>query len=170
MLAQRSILLASIPLLALLAGSPTASSESPRPLLAFLSGLKEVPSVSTEGRGSLRIRVVGDVAFYELSYEGLEGSSVLSAHIHFGRPGTNGGVMVFLCSNTPSPVLVRVCPAPEGGTVSGIISDGTVIGPADQGISPGEFEEFLRALRSRAAYVNVHTDAFPAGEIRGNVF
>jgi hypothetical protein len=38
-----------------------------------------------------------------------------------------------------------------------------------QGVAAGEFAEFVQALRAEAAYVNVHTGAFGAGEIRGQI-
>jgi hypothetical protein len=44
-----------------------------------------------------------------------------------------------------------------------------VIGPVPQGITPGEFDELLEAIRAGVAYVNVHTSTFPAGEIRGQL-
>ena len=44
-----------------------------------------------------------------------------------------------------------------------------VIGPAEQGIDAGEFRELVRAIRRNATYVNVHTEDFPSGELRGNV-
>jgi hypothetical protein len=44
-----------------------------------------------------------------------------------------------------------------------------VVGPTAQGIAPGEFAELVQAIRARAAYANIHTTAFPAGEIRDQV-
>ena len=88
---------------------------------------------------------------------------MLFAHIHFGRPATNGGVIAFLCGGGDKPV----CPA--SGAVHGTIDAADVIGPAEQGIAPGEFQELVRAIRRNAAYVNVHTDDFPTGEVRGNI-
>ena len=44
-----------------------------------------------------------------------------------------------------------------------------MIGPSGQGITPEEFEELLDAIRGGVAYVNVHTDNFPTGEIRGQL-
>lgn len=44
-----------------------------------------------------------------------------------------------------------------------------VIGPAGQGIAAGEFDELVAALRAKATYANVHTEAFPPGEIRGRI-
>jgi hypothetical protein len=42
-------------------------------------------------------------------------------------------------------------------------------GAADQGLAAGDFAGLVRAIRSGATYVNVHTDARPAGEIRGQL-
>ena len=44
-----------------------------------------------------------------------------------------------------------------------------VVGPADQGIDPGEFGELVRAIRAGATYANVHTDKYPGGEIRAQL-
>jgi hypothetical protein len=53
--------------------------------------------------------------------------------------------------------------------VSGVITAAQIVGPAAQGIATGEFAELVDALRSGAAYANVHTTTFPAGEIRGQI-
>jgi hypothetical protein len=53
--------------------------------------------------------------------------------------------------------------------VTGTLVAADVVGPSAQGVAAGEFAEFVKALRKRAAYVNVHTDLYPSGEIRGNV-
>jgi hypothetical protein len=143
-----------------------------RTFAARLSGFLETPaSISSSGSGSFRIKVnsAKSSAEYELEYEELEGAQVLFAHIHLGQPRTTGGVMVFLCSNVGAPVPTPACPGPAGGTVTGTLTADDLIGPSDQGVAPGEFEEFVDALRKGAAYVNVHTDLFPSGEIRGNI-
>ena len=40
-------------------------------------------------------------------------------------------------------------------------------GQTGQTFATGDFDELVRAMRAGATYVNVHTDARPAGEIRG---
>ena len=90
------------------------------------------------------------------------------AHVHFGRAAINGGIMVFFCSNVGGPPA-PACPGTTSGAVSGTVGPADVIGPAGQGIAPGEFAEVLEALRSGTAYGNVHSTVYPAGEIRGNI-
>jgi hypothetical protein len=133
-----------------------------------LIGYQEVPAISTDGGGTFRARMMGDDAFtFVLSYAGLS-SHVQQAHIHFGQKSVNGGVAVFLCSNLGNaPAGTAACP--DSGEVTGTITAAQVIGPADQGISAGEFDELVDAIRAGVAYVNVHTDTFPGGEVRGQL-
>jgi len=64
-------------------------------------------------------------------------------------------------------VSAPACPA--SGKVTGTVTATDVIGPAAQGIAPGEFAEALRALRAGMTYANVHSTKFPGGEIRGQI-
>lgn len=142
-----------------------------RVFVAGMDGYEEVPSISTAGHGHLWMRVNPDerTIEYKLTYAGLS-SPVTRAHIHFGRQYTNGGVMVTLCRSAAAPdpnTLAPMCV--DEGMVAGTITVAQIVGPAGQGIGPGQIREFVRALRARAAYVNVHTERVPSGEIRGQV-
>jgi CHRD domain len=139
---------------------------------ARLKGYDEVPSaLSTTGSGRFKAtldRASGSL-MYELSYGGLEGN-VTMAHLHFGRRGLNGGIMVWLCQTSTNVDPSGASPTcPTAGTASGTIQSSNVIGPAGQGIAAGEFAELLAALRAGAVYVNVHSSKYPPGEIRGQV-
>lgn len=139
---------------------------------ATLSGFNEVPAVSTTASGSFDAEISedGDSVTFTLEYEDLEASPT-QAHIHFGQPGVNGGVSVWLCSNLPSPPTpagVQPCPAAPA-TVTGTIEAHHVVGPTAQGIDPGELAELVRALENEVTYANVHTTKFPGGEIRGDI-
>ena len=133
---------------------------------ARLTGFQEVPTVSTAGRGEFRARLnsSGTQLSYELEYSGLEGGTAAAAHVHLGARGTNGGVMFYLCGGGGKPA----CPA-TSGNVSGTVTMADIIGPAAQGVAPGEFAEALRAMRAGAAYANVHTPMWLGGEIRGQI-
>lgn len=153
-------------------GVVVARAAGPRNGHADLSGYEETPTLSSPASGTLDVRIGrgGDSLDYQLSYEGLP-TDVLFAHIHLGRPAIMGGVMAFLCTNGAPPPgpLPPPCPPRDGGTVSGTLTPANVIGPTAQGVSSGEFEEFIAALRAEAAYGNVHTTQYMGGEIRGQI-
>jgi len=156
--------------LGLVLAGGVALAAGPHQLRADLTGFEEVPPISTTGSGHLRLQIFPDnnAIHYELSYSGLEADATQS-HIHFGQMSVNGGISVFLCSNLGNgPAGTQACPA-RSGTISGMITPASVIGPAVQGISVGEFAALLDALRSDVAYVNVHSTQWTGGEIRGQI-
>jgi hypothetical protein len=134
-----------------------------------LTGYQEDPLViSTPGSGDLRASIGPKGISYQLTYAGTE-APVTQAHIHLGGRHQSGGISVFLCSNLGNgPPGTQACP-PAGGTISGTISADDVIGPVDQGIAAREFGELVDAIRARVTYVNVHTEKYPAGEIRAQL-
>lgn len=138
---------------------------------AQLVGYNEVPSISTAASGSFSAMISPDGQFidYELAYGNLQGD-VLQAHIHIGQEHTNGGISAFLCRTTQASTAPLCPPSTAAGvTVTGTIAANDVVGPATQLVSPGELEELIAAIRSGAAYANVHSTAVPSGEIRGQI-
>lgn len=143
---------------------------------ARLTGYEEVPAVSSAANGTFKARIdkaTGEVD-YEFSYDGLQGE-VLQAHIHFGQPGVNGGIAVWLCQSATNPAPAAVasttplCTSPAG-VFSGRITTAAVVGPGGaQQLAAGELEELVAALRAGVAYTNVHTVLSPGGEIRGQI-
>jgi hypothetical protein len=159
----------------LLAGVAQAQHRASR-VSASLSGDNEVPAVSTTAGGQFKADIddAAQAVDYELTFSGLRGN-VTMAHIHFGQPFANGGVMVWLCGTTvqPGPAGTPTCPA-AGGTVTGTVDAADIqqVGgnpPGSQGIAPGEFAEMVAAIRKGLAYVNVHSSTSPGGEIRGQI-
>jgi len=135
-----------------------------------LRAFDEVPALSTPGGAHFEatLNEDGTELSYTMNYFNIEGS-VTQSHIHIGQKGVNGGIMVFLCSNLGNgPAGTQSCPA-HSGTISGTLQASNIIGPTAQGIGAGEFFSFTRALRAEVAHVNIHTDLFPGGEIRGQV-
>ena len=137
-----------------------------------LTGYQEDPSaLSTSGSGDFQaqLQAKDQKITYQLSYSGLEGD-VLQAHIHLGGRAQSGGVSVFLCANDPpgGPPGTQPCP-PAPATISGTLTPADVIGPAAQGIAPGEFAELADAIRNGVTYVNVHSTKYPGGEIRAQL-
>ena len=159
---RRSLLAVSI--LCLTLAIPILAANERLQLGAVLTGFRQVPSVSTKGRGEFRAKVNDDGTQikFTLKYADLEGAPT-AAHIHFGQHFSNGGIMAILCGGGKA-----ACTS-TGNTLSGTITASDIVGPADQGIEAGSFAEALRAVRTVHGFVDVHTDKFPNGEIRGQI-
>ena len=143
---------------------------------ASLDGFQEVPAaIFTSGVGSVRLTRNGDGFDYELRYARLEGDITQSVgvHIHFGRPGVNGGITAFLCEGAglAAPIGTPLCidNGTGAGVVKGRITAESILAVDGQGFPAGDLDAFNTIIRNRAAYVNLHTTAFPSGEIRGAV-
>ena len=156
--------------------------DSKSKISARLSGYQEVPAQSSAAKAKLRAAIDENKQeiSYKLSYAGPFNSGpprrrVTQAHIHFGQFAVNGGISAFLCgtASSPGPAGTPVCPQPPADgsrvSVSGVIHPADVIGPAAQGIAPGEFGELVQAIGAGIAYANVHTTVNPGGEIRGQI-
>jgi len=170
---QRRIQIAALVALASVAGvvATTATAGGGHDgVKAQLTGFEEVPAISTDASGKFRARVraSSEEIQFKLSYSALSGP-VQQAHIHFGQFAVNGGISAFLCSNLGNgPAGTQPCP--EGpATITGTIGPAQVVGPAMQGIAPGEFDELVRAIDAGVTYANVHSEPFPNGEIRGQI-
>lgn len=137
---------------------------------AKLSGFQETPSISTTGNGRFTASATGDgtAIEFELTYADLQGvaggGAVTGAHVHLGQRGVAGGIVIHLCGTGGR----AACP-PAPATVTGTISAADVVNLPAQGIAAGDLAAVLRAARAGVTYVNVHTTAFPTGEIRGQL-
>ncbi|MCW8330927.1 CHRD domain-containing protein [Photobacterium sp. SDRW27] len=132
---------------------------------AKLDGFQEVPAMLAEGKGRFRAKSDGYTLTFKLRYKDLSGDAK-AAHIHFAQPGVNGGVLAWLCDSTL--VNAPACPAP-GEKLEGTIAADDVLAIPSQGVEAGDFKALTKAMKNGAAYINVHTEKFPAGEIRGNI-
>lgn len=122
-----------------------------------LSGDKEVPPVETEASGEAVFELDrdGEELSYEITVSDIE--NVVAAHIHCGTADVNGPVGVTLYDGEPV-------------SGDGVLTEGTVSTP-DEGNDCGweTIDDILAAMRGHRAYVNVHTEANPGGEIRGQI-
>jgi hypothetical protein len=73
-------------------------------------------------------------------------------------------VAAFLCGGGNKPACT-----PTEGTFEGDIVASDIVGPAGQGIDPGQMDEVITAMRKGFTYANVHTTLNPAGLIRGQI-
>ena len=131
---------------------------------------EEVPAIHSLGAGTFNATLndANTQLDWQLTFDKLAGN-VTQAHIHFAQAGVNGGIMVFLCTNLGNgPVGTQTCPS-AGGTISGDLTAADVVGPTAQGMAVGNFSPVVRALKQGVTYVNVHSDKYPGGEIRGQL-
>jgi hypothetical protein len=126
-----------------------------------LSGKQEVPAVTTEAGASARFTLNHNGS---LSYE-LRATrpiqDVRMAHIHLGGYGQNGPIAAFLFESA----------TPVDFTRNELISRGTL---KDENViaRPGftaTVNDLVQRMRQGRTYANVHTTAFPGGEIRGRI-
>lgn len=135
-------------------------------LRATLRGLNEVPPTNSPATGTLRATMdeSAQTITFTLEYRKMTGNPT-AAHIHFGQTKVNGGVMVFFCGGGGKPA----CPAATSGTITGTLAAADVVGPAAQGVAPGDFTSVMYAVRTGTAYANIHSEKFPGGELRGQI-
>jgi hypothetical protein len=141
---------------------------------ATLTGFQEVTGpgpILSAGRGTLKLKLdrQAQTVTFSLTYSNLTPGAFM-AHIHFAPVHVGGSIMVWFCGGPPvtPPAGTQPCPA-GGGTVTGTITAADVQAIAAQDVMAGDFDALEDALDNNSAYANVHTAAFPAGEIRGQI-
>ena len=141
----------SIKFLAILAVIFTMSSCSsdddnnvkPDPNVLFetaLTGANEVPANTSESKGTALLTFNKDTKIFTVEVKH-DIANPAGGHIHMGAAGENGAV-VFPFTTLTSPISFT---------------------------SPALTEEQITILNNGLYYVNIHTEAFPGGEIRGNL-
>lgn len=142
-----------------------AGADGRRTFVVDLSGANEVPAVETDGfgRAILTLNGAGTALRFTLRTQNLE--EIHMAHIHCGPAGVNGPIVAFLFGPADPPVTQ------DGVLSKGEITDDDVIDRVG-GLCPTDvtdLDSLIALIRAGNAYVNVHTTAFPAGEIRGQI-
>ena len=130
---------------------------------AKLSGKNQTPVVNTPAHGvaTFQLSADGKSLTYRLSVTDIENVSM--AHIHMGPAGQEGPVVAWLYPSKPPAVVKK-------GKFTGVLAQGTLteadlVGPM-QGKTIGDLVDQIKAGK---AYVNVHTEKNPGGEIRGQI-
>jgi hypothetical protein len=115
-------------------------------LRASMDGAQETPPNASPGTGTaIFTRTAPNQLSYTYDYQNLV-SPLTASHIHEAPPGTPGSIVI--------PLSIGA-----GGT-SGTVSDTATADPA-----------LLDRICANPAgfYINLHTDTFPGGEIRGQL-
>jgi hypothetical protein len=126
-----------------LAGAAGAASTAGSPVSAKLNVKAEVPAPKGgKGTGSFSGTLNGSKLTWKLTWGTLSGPAN-AAHIHLGKAGKAGNVVVPLCAGA-------TCKSGVHGTVTLKAA-------------------VLKALKAGGTYVNIHTAKNAAGEIRGQI-
>jgi hypothetical protein len=149
---RRVALIAPLCALALLATGCGGDDDQTTFNAAPLAGNNELPAHTTAASGTASFTAEDATVTYSLDLRSISG--VTMAHIHSGAPGSNG------------PVRVKLYAGPETGAVSGRLAEGTFTASDVSGIT---LNQLLHEMSNGTAYVNVHTTAFPDGEVRAQV-
>jgi hypothetical protein len=171
---MRKLILAASAVALTAATSATIAGGGHETFHATLTGFQEVTGpgpILSEGKGTLELKLdrQAKTLTFSLTYSNLTPGAFM-AHIHFAPVHVGGSIMVWFCGGTPvtPPAGTQPCPA-GGGTVTGTITAADVQGIAAQHVTAGDFDALEDALDNDSAYANVHTAAFQAGEIRGQI-
>ncbi len=129
---------------------------------AILLGENQVPPVTTPIIGEFLFTTT-DNNWYLAAKGTNSGDLITAAHIHCGKAGTNGPVVYPFISGTPRISIYakgkfdnsKFVPYQTSVTCPVIIKNIT---------------QLRTAIKNGYAYVNVHTQAHPAGTVRGQVF
>ena len=130
---------------------------------ADLSGDHEVPIVLTtaEGEATFKLSKDGKSLNYKLQVHDIQ--NVTMSHIHLAPTGVNGPVVAWLYPAQPPAQLI---PGESNGVIAkGTLTKANLVGP----MAGKEIADLVAAIQAGNAYVNVHTSAHPAGEMRGQV-
>ena len=124
---------------------------------AVLQGSESFPDpVTTDATGLVQFEVSedGQRLSFELTVSDIE--DAFAAHIHLAARGETGEIAVFLYVG-------------DAVTLTGVLARGTTSAAEVVPSAASSLEELLELMRSGGTYVNVHTNAYPNGEIRGQI-
>ncbi|WP_435152803.1 CHRD domain-containing protein [Haladaptatus sp. DFWS20] len=128
-----------------------------------LSGQQQSPAVETDAQGTAMVVQEGERMRFVVLVTEIQ--NVTQAHIHRGGEGENGPVVVWLY---PDPK--RMNQQLIAGRFDGVLSSGQFTAEDFVGPLEGEpLDALVTAIENGNAYVNVHTESNPEGEIRGQL-
>ena len=131
-------------------------SAGPRARLTPEAEVSVLP-VTSAARGSATLRVNDSSIELTFKPNPLPATPITAAHLHVGAPGSNGPVIFTLFNSAAGIPFAN----PTRRTLDTI----TLQRRPEVGIST--IEDVMNAILSGNVYLNVHTTAFPEGELRG---
>jgi hypothetical protein len=139
----------------------TVKAQEGQSFSATLSGGDEVPPTESNSTGTAKFQVNenNSQVSYWVNITGIK--KVNQAHIHNGTTGENGDIVVTLSKGKSAKGNDR---PPQIGFAGNITKD-DLQGP----LKDKDISDLVSLMSAGNAYVNVHTDKYPDGAIRGQV-
>jgi CHRD domain len=135
--------------------SSAAAQGQEQKFTATLSGQEEVPPTNSQATGMGEVTVTGgNAAEYSVNATNIQG--VTAGHIHSGKQGENGPIVVTLFKNESPTNEVS-----ETGSITADKLEGPMAGK--------QLTDLVSAMNNGETYVNIHTEQNPNGEIRGQL-
>ncbi len=115
-------------------------------------------ATTSKGSGTATVNWMAatDTFTYTLSWSNLTGPATM-AHIHYGPPGVSGPILI--------PFFMSSMPATD--SISGTLTAADFT--PDPGAGINTIADVATGIQDGNIYVNIHTAAYPAGEIRGQL-
>ncbi len=132
---------------------------------ADLTGTAERPNpvvTTATGKGTVGFNIDRSRLDAVVTFANLVPANISMAHIHVGTAAEAGQVMFTLYTRATDGVLT-------GNGFARNLTSANFTPATSATLNITTYEQALQAIRNGNAYINVHTDAFPGGEIRGQL-
>lgn len=141
-----------------------AQQQQQQKFTAKLMGSEEVPPKSnTKATGNAEFLPSANGTMIDYSVNITNIDNVTIAHIHAGKTGENGPILVRLFKSA-TPYVFRVI----GGSY--LLAQGNLTSSDLQGLLDSKkISDLVNIMKNGQLYVNVHTDQNTNGEIRGQI-
>lgn len=128
-----------------------------------LSSAEEVAPVTSAMTGKAKFKVSKDNSQIEFKLKVKDAVAVTGAYLHCGEKGQNGPIVAHLFGTIPGGFDV------DGELAAFTLKNQNIVQNA--GCTPQilTISDLANAMRNGKIYVNVHTVAYPNGEIRGQL-
>ncbi|MEO0972880.1 MAG: spondin domain-containing protein [Pseudomonadota bacterium] len=123
--------------------------------VSLLSADQEVTAEAVDSQGSGRSRAIataGETLRVLVGTQDLSGP-ITMAHLHLAQAGVNG------------PVIADLGAGISGDNVNITITEADLV----DALAGADLETLIGEMAAGNVYVNIHTDAYPAGEVRGQL-
>jgi hypothetical protein len=150
------------------------AQENTNDFTATLSGKQVIPPVKTDGTGIANFEVGGNSLYYQINV--LNAGKIISVTINKGAVGTNGDAIVTLIESEDNdanlignvPKITGIASTTQSSSsfsASGNVNVSELTGP----LKDKTIADLVTAMQSGQIYVNVQTEDYPEGELRGQI-